>query len=86
MVWIRYSLQEVFEELPRGFSISLVDQSGDRKLARSVNADKEIQFPFSGLHLGHIDMKEANRVTLELLGLSRRTSSSFEIPCRCKQR
>lgn len=49
------------------FPISLVEQLGHRKFAGSVDADKEIQPSFNRLHLGNIEVKEANRITLELL-------------------
>jgi hypothetical protein len=47
--------EKVFEELPRGFSISFIDQLSHREFAGSVNACKEIQLPFSRLHLRYID-------------------------------
>ena len=66
-VW--HGLQEVFEKLPRGLSISFVDQTGHRELAGSVNCDKEIQLPFCCLHLSYIDVEEPDWVALELLPL-----------------
>lgn len=77
-----HGFEEMFQELPSGFPISFVDQLGHCELARSVNANKEIQpivgktIPrivfcpssyFCGLHLGYIDMEEADRVAFELL-------------------
>nr|GLK21510.1 hypothetical protein GCM10017606_23370 [Microbacterium terregens] len=42
---------------------------GDRELAGAVDADKQVQFVFGGLHLGNIDVEEADRVALEALPL-----------------
>lgn len=63
------SLQKVFEELLRCPPVSLVDQLGDRELARAVDADEQIQFALGSLHLSDIDMEEADWITLEALPL-----------------
>ena len=66
---IRDRLEQMFEELPRGLAICLVDEVGDCKLAGPVNADEKIQLALRSLHLGNIDMKKAHGVALELLPL-----------------
>ena len=66
---VRHGSQQVFEELPRCAPVSLVDKCGDRELAGTVDADEQIQFAFGSLHLGNIDMEEADWVTLEALPL-----------------
>ena len=38
---VRHGCQQVFEELPCCPAISLVDELGDRKFARAVDADKQ---------------------------------------------
>ena len=40
---VRHGLQQVFQKLPRCPSVSLVDQLGDRELARAVDADEQVQ-------------------------------------------
>ena len=57
---IRHGLQQVFEELPCRPPVSLVDQLGDRELAGAIYADEQVQLAFGGLHLGDIDVEEAD--------------------------
>jgi hypothetical protein len=66
---VRHGFQQVFEELPRCPSTGLVDELGDRKFARAVIADKQVEFAFCSLHLSDIDVEEADRVALEALPL-----------------
>lgn len=66
---VGYGFQQVLEELPSCSPVSLVDQLGDRELAGAVDANEQVQFAFGGLHVGDIDVKEANRVALEALTL-----------------
>ena len=61
---IRDRLEQMFEELPRGLAICLVDEVGDCKLAGPVNADEKIQLALRSLHLGNIDMKKADGPSL----------------------
>ena len=46
---VGHGFQQVFEELPRGAPVSLVDQLGDRELARTVDADEQVQLALGGL-------------------------------------
>lgn len=66
---VGYGFQRVLEELPSRSPVSLVDQLGDRELAGAVDADEQVQFAFGGLHLGNIDVEEANWLALEALAL-----------------
>ena len=66
---IRHGFQEVFEELPGGPSISLVDALRHRKLAGAVDADEQIKLALSGLRLGDVDVEEADGIALEALAL-----------------
>jgi hypothetical protein len=50
----------VLQELPSCAPVSFIDELRDGKLACSVYADKEIQLPVAGLHLGNIDVKRPN--------------------------
>lgn len=59
--------QQVLEKLPRRSSISFVDELGDSELAGAVDADEQIQLAFGSLHLGNIDVKEADRIAFEAL-------------------
>jgi hypothetical protein len=45
---VGHGFQQVFEELPLCPPVSLVDQLGDRELARTVDADEQVQ-PFDKL-------------------------------------
>jgi hypothetical protein len=51
------------------FACQLVDQLGDRELAGAVDANEQVQLALGGLHLGDIDVVEADRVALEALPL-----------------
>jgi hypothetical protein len=66
---VRHRLQQVLEGLPSRSSISLVDKLGDREFTRAVDANEQIELAFGGLHLGNIDVKEADRIALEALSL-----------------
>jgi hypothetical protein len=66
---VGHDRQEVLHELTRRFSVGLVDQLCDCELACAVNADEEIKLSLAGLHLCDVHMKEADRVSLELLPL-----------------
>ena len=65
----------MLQELPGGAPVNLLDELGHRELARTVNADKEIEFAISGLQLGNVNVEEANRVALEPLALMIKTRS-----------
>lgn len=66
---VEHGFQQVLQELPRGSPVSLVDELGDRKLTGAFGADEQVELAFGSLHLGDIDMKEADRVALEALSL-----------------
>ena len=59
----------MLEELPCCPAVGLVDQLRDRELARAIDADEQVELAFGGLHLGDIDVKEADGITLEALAL-----------------
>ena len=60
------SCDQVAQKLGCSHLPRLLDEANEGKLAGSVNCDKEIELPFGGLHLGNIDVKEADRIVLEL--------------------
>ena len=66
---VRHGLQQVFEELPCCPAISLVDQLSDRELAGTVDGHEQVEFALGGLHVGDVDVEEADRVTFEALRL-----------------
>ena len=66
---VRHGFQQVFEELPRCPPVGFVEQLSDRKLAGAVNADEQVELAFGSLHLGDIDVEEADRIALEALSL-----------------
>ena len=51
---------------PRLSFICLLNKLGHGKRARAVDADEQVKLTFSSLHLGDVDVKEADRVALEL--------------------
>jgi hypothetical protein len=66
---VGHSLKHVLKEFPCGAPVSLVHQLANGERAGAVNADKEREFAFSGLHFGNVDVKEPDRVAFELLTL-----------------
>ena len=66
-VW--HGFQQVPEELAGGLPASLGDELGDRKSTRAVDTNEQIGLVFGGLHLGDINVKEADRIALEALSL-----------------
>ena len=66
---VGHCFQEVFQELPRCSSIGFVDELGDRELAGAVDADEQVELAFGSLHLGDIDVEEADGIALEALAL-----------------
>jgi len=66
---IGHRLEHVLQELPSRLPVRLVDELGQGKLACAVDVDEQKQLALSGLHLGDVDVKEADGVALELLQL-----------------
>ena len=60
-------LEQGDEERTGRFPASLPDQLSDGELAGAVDGDEQVELAFGGLHLGDVDMEEADRVALELL-------------------
>ena len=81
---VRHGFQQVFQELPRGSPVSLVDQLGDRELAGAIDADEQIELTLGRLHFGDIHVEEADRIALEALSLRlvAPMSGRREMPCR----
>ena len=46
--------------------VRLLNKLGHGKRARAADADEQVKLTFSSLHLGDVDVKEADRVALEL--------------------
>ena len=61
--------EQMLEEFPGSLSISRFNKLSDRKLGSSVDADEEKKLSFSGLHLGNVEVEEADGVALEFLPL-----------------
>ena len=55
-----------FKEAGRRDAGCLIGQLHEGELAGPVDADKEIELAFSGLHFGNVNMKETEQVSLEL--------------------
>ena len=54
---------------PRLSFICLLNKLGHGKRARAVDADEQVKLAFNSLHLGDVDVKEADKVALELRSL-----------------
>jgi len=57
---VGHGFQLVFEELPGCAPVSRVDGLSDRKCARAVDADPQVELAFGGLHFGDINVEEAD--------------------------
>lgn len=64
---LRHGFEHVLEDVPSRAPDGLFDELGHGRLARTVDADKQIQLSLRSLHLGDVDVEEPNRVALELL-------------------
>ena len=80
-----HGFQQKFEELPSRPPLSPVDELGDRESTRAVDADEQVKLTFGRLHLGNIDVKEADRVALEALRLGRRPRCPADEICHAAQ-
>ena len=58
---------QLIEERDGCRGVGLFNESGERKLRRAIDGDKQKQLAFLRAHLGDVDMHEADRVGLELL-------------------
>lgn len=66
---VGHHLEHVLEELPGRLSVSCCNQLSNGELGCPVDADEQIELPFTGLHLHDIDVEEADGVALEPLPL-----------------
>ena len=66
---IGHGLEHVLQELPGSLSVSRCNELSDGELGRPVDADEEIELALGSLHLGDVDVEEADGVALELLPL-----------------
>ncbi len=64
---VGHSFEHVLEELPGRLSVGSCNELGNGELGCPVDADEEKELSLSSLHLGDVDVKEPDRVTLELL-------------------
>lgn len=64
---VGYGFEHVLQELPGCLSVRCRNQLGDSELGRPVDSHKEKELSFGGLHLGNVDVEEADGVPLELL-------------------
>jgi hypothetical protein len=66
---IGHGLEHVLQELPGGLSVSCCNELSDGELGRPVDSDERAELALGGLHLGNIDVEEADGVAFELLAL-----------------
>jgi hypothetical protein len=57
---IRHGFEHVLQKLPSRLSVRILDKLGHSKLVRAGAADEQNQLSFSSLHLGDVDLKEAD--------------------------
>ena len=63
---IGHCFEHVLQELPSRLPVCLLDQLGYGKLACAIDAEEQVELSFSSLHLGSVDVEEADRIALEL--------------------
>ena len=63
---IRNGRDQRFEEDNRGGTIGLLMQLDESELRRSIDSNKQIELAFLRPDFGDVDMKEADRIGLEL--------------------
>ena len=64
---VGHGLEHVLKELPGCLSVSSCDELGNRELGCPVDADEQVKLAFGRLHLCDVDVKEPNRIALDLL-------------------
>lgn len=66
---VGYGFQQMAQELPCRSPADFVDQLCDREFAGAVDGDEQLELALSDLHLGDIDVEEADGRALEPLPL-----------------
>ena len=66
---VRNGSDRVAQELSSGHLSRFLDELGEGRLACPVNADEQVELPFSNLHLGDVDVEVADGVAFEALPL-----------------
>ena len=64
---VGHGFEQVLKEFPGCFSVGLLDELSDRKLAGAVDADEQVELAFGSLHLGNIDVEEPDWIAFEAL-------------------
>lgn len=66
---IGHGLEHVLQELPGCLSVSSCNELSNDELRCPVDADEQVELALGGLHLGNVDMEEADGIAFELLSL-----------------
>ena len=66
---IGHGLEHVLQELPGCLSVSSCNELSNDELRGPVDADEQVELALGGLHLGNVDMEEADGIAFELLSL-----------------
>ena len=66
---IGHGFEHVLKELPGRLSVGRRNELGDGELGSAVDSHKEKELALGSLHLGNVDVEEADGVALELLAL-----------------
>ena len=82
------SFDQMAQEIASCAPLGLAMKFDEDEFARSIDGDEHVELAFGALHLGDIDVEEADRIALEL-GLDRLSPSISGrrlMPWRCRQR
>ena len=66
---VGHSLEHVLQKLLGRLSVSRCNELSDSEPGCPVDADKQMELPFAGLHFSNVDVEEADGIPLELLAL-----------------
>ena len=84
---VRNGFDEMTQEIAGVAPLGRLREARRRRICCPIDSDEHIELAFGGLHLGDIDMEEADRIALELrLGSLSLYLGKRLIPWRCKQR
>ena len=64
---IGQGFEQVLQELPGRLSVSCFNELGDGELGCPVDADEQVELALGSLHLGDVDVEEADGVAFEFL-------------------
>ena len=89
---VGHGLEQVLQELPGRLSVSCCNELSDGELGSPVDSDEQVELALGSLHLGNVDVEEADGVALELLALGLvafdirkpRDAMTLQAPVQCR--